>query len=314
MSLFIAYVSEGFPPGGSVANGWATLATSWDKLLWAALTVGRPNVSYVFAFGPASVYEALFRLSLVRMTLEQAGATGTVFCVTEAAKSLDPTEKGAADYFIGMAVAKLFCSELLDAPWMLHLDVFGEQVNATTVPGRSRPDLIGQDTSGRWVSLESKGRMEPTGEKTKAKAKSQAELVETVDGVAPFLNIGAITFFRNGILEFFWRDPEVPRSRRISLQLPTNAWDHYYALVRGLMDAGDLTREDGIVWTTVEGADIQVGLQMEVWSALKEHGGAVAKELAGRLPKHDSWNADGILVRAGQSWLHPYSTVDTRRR
>ena len=106
---------------------------------------------------------------------------------------------------------------------------------------------------------------------------------------------------------------DVPNGRRIRLQLPANAWDVYYALVRGLMDAGDLTPRDGMFWTTVEGADLQVAVQMRVWSALKEHGGAKAKEVAGRLREEGPWNADGILVRAGRSWLHPYSAGDARR-
>ena len=47
---------EGFPAGGPVANG-------------PAVTVGRPNRNYVFQHGTASIYEALFRWSLVRMVL-----------------------------------------------------------------------------------------------------------------------------------------------------------------------------------------------------------------------------------------------------
>ena len=69
-NLQIEYESEGFPATSGVVNGSSVLETSWDELIWAAVTVGRPNRQYVFKHGQASVYEALFRLSLVRMALQ----------------------------------------------------------------------------------------------------------------------------------------------------------------------------------------------------------------------------------------------------
>lgn len=143
MVLKIDCRSEEFPPTASVANGYQTLSTSWDELLWSALTIGRPNRQYVFQHGQASLHEALFRLSLVRMALEQSG-WGQRFKRTTAARTLDPTEKGAINYFLGLAVCKLFSARLLGAPWMIHLDVFRPLLNPV-LTGRSRPDLVGQE-------------------------------------------------------------------------------------------------------------------------------------------------------------------------
>ena len=70
MNLAIDYQSEGFAAGAPVPNVRGVLRTSWDELLWAAITVGRPNRHYVFKHGRSSGYEALFRWSLVRMALE----------------------------------------------------------------------------------------------------------------------------------------------------------------------------------------------------------------------------------------------------
>jgi hypothetical protein len=61
MTLRIDYESEGFPTSVPELNGQGTLNTSWDELLWAAITVGRPNRQYVFRHGRSSTYEALFR-------------------------------------------------------------------------------------------------------------------------------------------------------------------------------------------------------------------------------------------------------------
>jgi hypothetical protein len=138
--LEISYFWQGFPSSVSVVNGAGVLATNWDELLWSDLTVGRPNRQYVFRYGVASMYEAIFRTSLVRMAVEQSGPTGRRLRRTAAAKTLDPSEKGAINYFLGLAVCKLFASKLLATPWLMHLDVFRPQLNAV-LSGRSRADV-----------------------------------------------------------------------------------------------------------------------------------------------------------------------------
>lgn len=310
MTLSITYESDGFPAGGPVANSTAALSTSWDKLLWAALTVGRPNRHYVFQHGRASVYEALFRLSLVRMTLEPSSPYGRRLRRTAAAKSLDPTEKGAVNYFLGMAVAKLFAAELLATPWMLHLDVFRSQLSAV-LKGRSRPDLIGQNTSGGWIALECKGRLSPPNEDARAKAKVQARRVKRIDGARPSSAIGAITYFRNDILQFFWRDPEVDPHVKNGFELaPTDKmWDYCYSPVRALIHASKQWTDEGVVWGTVPGADVKVGVHHRVWKTFDE-GGAAAKRVANELKGElGLCNADGIAVSAGESWAKRF--VDT---
>jgi len=151
--LRIPYVTEAFPPR-TVANGQAELAVTWDDILGAAVTVGRPRRHYVFRHGAASMYEALFRWSLVRMALEQSGPYGYRLRRTTAARTLDPTEKGAVNYFLGMTFCKLFAAKLLNTPWLLHLDVFRPMLNPV-LTGRSRPDLVGQVQGlAQWHAFE----------------------------------------------------------------------------------------------------------------------------------------------------------------
>ena len=154
----ISYITEDFP-AGRLTNGSARLQVTWDEILWAAITVGRPNRHYVFMHGDASAYEAIFRWSLVRMSLEQYGSRRLYLQRTNAAKTLDPTEKGAVSYFLGMTFCKLFATKLLNTPWLLHLDVFGHQLNAV-LNSRSRPDLVGMEqATGGWHAFECKGRV-----------------------------------------------------------------------------------------------------------------------------------------------------------
>lgn len=60
MGLRIPYESVDFPPN-TVKNGKAELCVTWDDILWAAVTVGRPGWFYVFQHGISSGYEARFR-------------------------------------------------------------------------------------------------------------------------------------------------------------------------------------------------------------------------------------------------------------
>ena len=151
--MFIPVESEEFPLSGPVQNGTRNHSVSWDDLLWAAITVGRPNRHYVFQHGRASLYEALFRLSSMRMLLEQRAPGARRFHRTNAAKTLDPSEKGAVHYFLGLTLCKLFADKLLGAPWLLHLDVFRDRLNPTLLQGRSRPDLVGLTFNGGWVAM-----------------------------------------------------------------------------------------------------------------------------------------------------------------
>lgn len=92
-SFAISYTSARFPSSYGVGSG--TLSFSWDDLLWAAITIGRPNTAYVFRHGAASIHEALFRLSLMRMAFEQIPSSNRLHR-TDAFRALDPTEKGGS--------------------------------------------------------------------------------------------------------------------------------------------------------------------------------------------------------------------------
>ena len=211
-TLQIFYTSRDFPAGTVHNQGY--LRTDWDEILRAALTVGRPNRAYVFRHGNSSYYEALFRLSLVRMALKQHPYRSSLQR-TEAFRSLDPIEKGAVSYFLGMALCKLFASSLLDTSWLLHLDVFRRELSPSVLAGRSRPDLVGKDANGAWHAFECKGRSSVPDAEDRRKAKDQALRLVRVDSTDCTMHIGAISYFRQDELEFHWRDPEPEESEKL---------------------------------------------------------------------------------------------------
>lgn len=317
--LEIPCESVDFPGGGPVANGTSQLATSWDELLWAAVTVGRPNRHYVFRHGQASEYEAIFRWSLIRMALEQAGVNARRLRRTSAAKSLDPSEKGAVNYFVGMTLCKLFAARLLRAPWVVHLDVFRPQLDPV-LTGRSRPDLVGETNTHEWVSLESKGRVSPPSDDAKTKAKQQAERLVSVGGVAPTWHIGAITFFRSDILQFYWRDPPPAESSPAKFSVPQSddAWRYYYApvfeLVSGALESQRAAIAD--LPMSVTGLDIEVAIEPLTYKLLNAgRWGDAKRSCQERLNELTSagFQPDGIRIVAGATWKKPFEEPESER-
>jgi hypothetical protein len=307
----IPYETEAFP-AGTVPNGHAELSVTWDDILWAALTVGRPSRHYVFRHGAASIYEALFRLSLVRMTLEQSGPRGSRLRRTTAAKTLDPTEKGAVNYFLGMTFCKLFASKLLNTPWLLHLDVSRPRLNPV-LTGRSRPDLVGlAHGTGQWHAFECKGRVSPPDATTKTNAKNQAQRLVSVNGTACTLHVGAITYLRANALHFYWRDPPPESSKGIELSVGGDAWMHYYKPVIGAMrgSSPEVQLKDQSTLVGIEGVDVAVGvhpaiskyLEAQQWERAQKAASEAADSIAG-----DGYQPDGLKVVAGESWAKRFA-------
>jgi len=309
--LRIPYVSEGFPPA-TVQDDYLGLAVSWDDLLWAAVTVGRPSWHYVFQHGAPSHYEALFRWSLLRMALEQAGPMAHRLRRTDAAKTLDPTEKGAVNYFLGMVICKVFADKLLNVPWVLHLDVWRSQL-AAVLKGRSRPDLVARErATRRWHAFECKGRVSPPDAAVRSKAKAQALRVVRVDGLPCGLHIGAITYFRNDVLNFYWCDPEAARGPGIEVSTTPEVWRHYYQPISGLVADGEARREmersPGYFWRDAR-ADVEVSVHPAVarplfggdWSRAQAVADEARPELAER-----GYRADGLALKAGSTWYERF--------
>ena len=152
-SLLIPYQSDDFPRSLFKHSG-PELEVDWSDLLWAASTVGRASWADVWRHRYSSGWEAIFRWSLVKMALEGRPWFPCLHA-TAAFKNLDPSERGAINYFLGMIVYKLIAAKLLDTPWLLHLDVYHSRLRPELRNG-SRPDLVGprQGPLGSWRAFE----------------------------------------------------------------------------------------------------------------------------------------------------------------
>jgi hypothetical protein len=313
--LRIPYVTEDFPRG-SIPNVSGELAVSWDEVLWAAVTVGRPSRHYVFRYGTPSIYEAIFRLSLVRMALEQSGPRGSRLRRTDAAKTLDPTEKGAVNYFLGMVFCKLFATRLLNTTWLLHLDVWKDDLQ-TVLTGRSRPDLVGRDDlTMDWHAFESKGRISPPGTDVKSKAKDQATRIISVASKPCKYHVGAITYFKKDVLNFYWRDPVPQNSRQINIPFSDDDLKHYYRPIIDLLhsrpDQMEHMREEPSFADFTE-EDFQLTVHPEVLAAITENRWKHLPDITQKIRQKDSrYNPDGLALIAGKTWREPFSKKEQK--
>ena len=298
---------------------------TWDDILWAAVTVGRPDRYHVFQHGDVSGYEALFRWSLIRMALEQRGPSTCRLTRTDAANTLDPTEKGMVSYFLGMTFCKLFADKLLHTPWVFHLDLLRSELKPL-LSGWSRPDLIGLKAgSNRWHGFECKGRSSPPSADEKNRAKTQVERLGTVDfrGFSRSLLVAAITYFQNDVLQFYWCDAPPQDSDEIVLNLPDDAWRHYYSPVVEVITAsdsgtlGDLMSERvearipserdgaGNLQVPIAQCDLEIGVHRAIRDYLVVqdwHGARHAASEAAREIGEEGFQADGLRVLAYDSW------------
>lgn len=307
--LWIDRESEGFP-ATAIPNGLGRLDTSWDEILWAAITVGRPNTFHVFRHGDASLHEARFRWSMIRMALQQRTVASHKIIRTELFKQMDPTEKGAVNYFLGLALCKLFAWKLLDAPWTIHLDVFRNRLAPGLLSGRSRPDMVAQSqSSGAWHAFECKGRASTPGAEEKRKAKAQAQRLVSVGGAACQLHIGCITYFRKDAVEFYWRDPEPDKRDGMDLPETPAMWAAYYEpfyrAFRHAQVADGRTRAYPDGFAEMPALDILLGVHPKIERYLANEDWSSARNAADDLQEmfiNDGYQPDGLKVVAGSSW------------
>lgn len=298
-------------------SGRGELPVTWDDILWSAVTIGRPKSYCMFEHGESAIYEAIFRWSLVNMALENSEfAYPARINLTSSAKSLDPTEKGMVNYFLGMIFCKLFASKLLGVPWLLHLDVCRPQYDLE-LSGRSRPDLIGNDRAGQWYGFECKGRINRPNRNVINKAKEQARRIVSVNDISCSLHVAAITYFVNDVINFYWCDPPPSEDGedQIKLSLPNNVWQNYYGRIAELISEreerttpGDIRqRRDGAghLSVLVEQCDVEVKVHRLIEERLVERdweGSRLAAIAATERLAKEGFHADGLRVRAGRTW------------
>ena len=320
--------------GKLVTRSELSVSLRWPDLVGAAVTVGRRSQFDVFRFGFSSRMEVVWRAALLRANLTLHASTWRRtgrFTPSAAFLALDGSEKGAVTYFLGLALAKLAAERRWDVPWVLHLDVYSRRTNphgrpVTVVPvgtGRRRPDLIGQSKSGDWLVLEAKGRTGHVNDELRLNAKTQTQLISTINGMLPSERIASVAWFRGGALALDLIDPADPLPEAVPLDLPPDDFlSDYYALPLACIEGSEVLRPaEGRQFVTREigEADFTIGIEEHLYKVLRRGQGsrdtpgnlfARVQDALANLPGmaagtsggEERIGPDGVLVQLGPSW------------
>jgi len=317
MLLKLDYFPESFNPSfGSRLTQSNMLRFSLARLLWSAITVGRASWNKVVQSGMYSAFEIVYRASLLLANLE-VSKTGKL-AQSDAYRNLDPSEKSAVSYFIGLTSAKLLAQKLFSVNWLMHLDVYSRLLNPQIMNGRSRPDLVGIDKLGRWLAFEAKGRTHGAGSSTKVTAKGQVNQLVSINGTPLYLGVGLVSYFNSGDkLEIYLKDPPVEKGLSLQLDRGRLLLD-YYRLFIDLINS-DYSRRESLtlhgrsyVVKYVAEIDCRIGIDEEVYSHAQDERRAESLEtVVYSLPESSDEpesstglfaGEDGIFVGPGERW------------
>lgn len=305
------------------------------------MTVGKASPQHLLQHGTSSVFDLIARFGILYASLQESPA-GALYR-TGAYGVLDPSEKGAYSYFLGLTATKLIAGRYLDVPWLQHLDVYWGSLQPTFVGGvaphkpvGSRPDLVGLDTSGRWVVMEAKGRSNALPNSVLPSAKTQVGKVVSIGGKPPHLGVAVATSFKKGAFRVDWADPE-PDEAGVELAITVDQFaSAYYAPLQDVLGAdGEVVEAGGVAYRVrrVESADALVGVDQRVvddpvagvyGQLAKTEGTPLSDE--GRELEADGLKAplgpvssayagpDGVMVALGPSWSTPVMALDPRER
>lgn len=315
----VGYTASGYPAHyGPSLVGTQLLDITWGELVWASVTVGRQGWRDVFANGRYSIHQAIFRESMIYANLRE-NSRG-LLARSAAYADLDPSEKSAVSYFLGLTLSRLMCHRFFNIAWLMHLDRYTALLRPR-LSGRSRPDLVGMNNRRDWIIAESKGRSNGLLLNDLTKAKAQTRKLRMVAGAYPALRCAIVTHFKGNTLHVTTADPEGWDKEASDLELnPDDFMRDYYSPIVDLFKqdlpepkAGVLPQ--GFKGCSIESLDISIGVRHEAIDALGSnhpaeqflkiapeflHGKSETKTRAADSSSYIG--SDGVIVSLGRSW------------
>lgn len=240
--------------------------------------------------------------------------------------SLDPTEKGATSYFLGMAMAKLFAAELFDTPWLFHVSqaTSGGASIAFQRGSKSQPDLIGQSSGGDWIVVEAKGRTNGLDSKALTKAKLQTSMIRTINGVAPSLRVALQVYFDDQ-LRVRIDDPSDPKPEALEVQLDLDsALARYYSVATAITAKNptrERVRDREFVTRIDDDSGVTIGLQASIlesvaagkFQQIREDSRRVNDRVT-EVGERATIYPDGLFVRLDDRWSPEFMSLEPEAR
>ena len=303
--------------------GSHTLPTTWTDIVWAAVTAGKSGAAHLLAHRWHSMADVVVRSHTIYANLRQRGVhvdRSTLY------DCLDPTEKGATSYFLGMAMAKLFAAELFATPWLFHVSqaTSGGARIVFKRGSKSQPDLIGQSSVGDWIVVEAKGRTNGLDSKALAKAKLQTAMIRTINGTPPSLRVALQVYFDDQ-LRVRIDDPTNAKPEALEVQLDLDAaLARYYSIATAITAKSPTTervRDREFVTRVDDDSGVTIGLQTSVCESVRAGKFQEIRMESGRMEQSVSKvdesatiYPDGLLVRLDSRWLPQFMNLEPESR
>lgn len=286
-----------------IANGIHKIPVDWVDLVWAAVTYGKGNASQLIAFKWHSIAELIVRAHSVYAYL-RAGAIG--YEKSDLYSKLDATEKGAASYFLGMTMCKIFADQKLNAPWLFHVSLASSNGASIVLSkmSKERPDLVGLTDKSQWIVAEAKGRSKKFSSKALVKAKKQSTMVKSVNGIIPLYRFGIQSYFEPH-LKVEVEDPPASReSYPVEIDVQA-ALINYYSLASNLSRHGEKKNIGGEEYLVSSDprSGLSLGLPADIatqgnWQPLMDK----LRREPQYLSEREKVYSDGIYVSLDERW------------
>lgn len=308
--LHVPYLPRGFSAGrwpGLQARG--RLPATLADLVRSAVTVGKPGAFYRQPNLRHVELDFGYRALLVRANVAPNLHSG-LFVHRKAFELLDPSEKGAVSYFLGITICKLFAEKLFDVPFLQHLALFESSLQPTYwALGSLRPDLVGLDRRRDWTVFEAKGRSGATPPALLRKAKNQTRYLRDLNGQLLALRAACVSGFPRGSLAVRLRDPVEPTAKAVSVEVPLETYlETYYSPMRVFLGASSRRStvrvgDEKFVTAALRGLDVRLGLNLRVLDGAPDTLPVVASDSVMDGDSQEvSVGTDGTFCSLGASW------------
>lgn len=291
-----------------------------EELLHAAWTSGHEHVFFEQQGEDALLHYCRWKAAAVQMSIrEVTDGTDSFWGATPMLGSMDPSERQGASYHLGLMMATAWARRRYNIPWLLHLDLYREEHDVITRndAGKSRPDLIGFDTQGRWAVFEAKGRKSYPSTKCKKDAKRQAMRVQTVAGENAAHRLAVFAHFGPEPDNIAGRchlqclvidppaDPHHPNPMNFDFVTRQNFFRHYYHPWLELTNPRRSSKDgEGMLWSPLRSHKLEFGILAELAFALQKQNWEKAPEIINQAQAAAQisdtlgyWAGDGIAIR-----------------
>ena len=180
--------------------GTGTFTFTSDELLDAIYTCGMPWTNLIPSITKKRTKELQFKKTMIEAALKSSSrgpASGNLLKQNPNCWNyLDPSEKRAVDYYLGMFFSKLISSKLFNVKYVVHLFLVEKMPSVSLIyNSKRRPDFVGFDASkNAYCLFEAKGRQDKK-LSVLTDAINQLKAVSSINGRNPFPMVATMVYF-----------------------------------------------------------------------------------------------------------------------